>query len=108
VGRPVSRGNHQTAGQRRSSAPATAPRGRRHGRYPRRGAIVVVKHSIIHARRHVLTTGELYRAAAATTHPPLAPPDRRLVRQLEALGHTLTLCTRPKRRPRDQQRLRAG
>ncbi len=63
---------------------------------PRRGhrkAIGVVKHSIIVACWHMLTTGELYRDAGGDYFTRLDPDKqtRRLVAQLERLGHVVTV-----------------
>src|SRR5262245_13891323 len=63
---------------------------------PRRGhgrAIGAVKHSIICACWHMLTTGELYRELGGdyfSRHDP-ERATRRLVAQLERLGHHVTL-----------------
>jgi transposase len=56
-------------------------------------AIGAVKHSIICACWHMLTTGELYREAGGNyfTHRDPQRATRRLVAQLERLGHTVTL-----------------
>ena len=65
---------------------------------PRRGhkkALGAVKHSIICACWHMLTTGELYRDLGVD-YFQRRDPDRqtkRLVKQLEALGHVVTLQT---------------
>jgi transposase len=63
---------------------------------PRRGhgrALGAVKHSIICACWHMLTTGELYRELGGDyfqrQHPERAT--RRLIAQLERLGHHVTL-----------------
>jgi transposase len=63
---------------------------------PRRGhgrALGAVKHSIITACWHMLTTGELYREAGGDyyTHRDPERATRRLVKQLEALEHHVTL-----------------
>lgn len=63
---------------------------------PRRGhgrALGAVKHSIICACWHMLTTGELYREAGGDyfTHRDPQRATRRLVAQLERLGHRVTL-----------------
>jgi len=63
---------------------------------PRRGhkkALGAVKHSIICACWHMLTTGELYHDLGGDYYQRRNPQKttRRLVRQLEALGHTVTL-----------------
>jgi len=63
---------------------------------PRRGhkkALGAVKHSIICACWHMLTTGELYHDLGGDYYQRRDPQKttRRLVRQLEALGHTVTL-----------------
>ena len=63
---------------------------------PRRGhkkALGAVKHSIIVACWHMLTTGETYREAGGDYFTRLDPDKqtRRLVAQLERLGHTVTL-----------------
>jgi transposase len=63
---------------------------------PRRGhtsALGAVKHSIIVACWHMLSTGEVYRDAGGDYFTQ-ADPDkqtRRLIAQLERLGHTVTL-----------------
>ena len=59
-----------------------------HGR-----ALGAVKHSIICTCWHMLTTGELYRDLGGDYFRPRDPErqTRRLVAQLEALGHTVTL-----------------
>jgi transposase len=63
---------------------------------PRRGhkkALGAVKHSIICACWHMLTTGELYHDLGGDYYQRRDPErtTRRLVAQLEALGHTVTL-----------------
>jgi len=63
---------------------------------PRRGhkkAIGAVRHSIIVACWHMLTTGEIYRDAGGDYFTRLDPDKqtRRLVAQLERLGHHVTL-----------------
>ena len=65
---------------------------------PRRGhkkALGAVKHSIICACWHMLTTGELYRYLGGDYYQRRDPEQttKRLVRQLEALGHHVTLET---------------
>ena len=59
-----------------------------HGR-----ALGAVKHSILCACWHMLTTGELYRDLGGdySRHRDPERQTRRLLRQLEALGHTVTL-----------------
>jgi hypothetical protein len=56
-------------------------------------AIGAVKHSILCACWHMLTTGELYREAGGNYFTQRDPEraTRRLVAQLERLGHTVTL-----------------
>ncbi len=56
-------------------------------------AIGATKHSIICACWHLLTTGELYREAGGTYFARRDPQraTKRLVAQLERLGHTVTL-----------------
>ena len=56
-------------------------------------AIGAVRHSIIVACWHMLTTGEIYRDAGGDYFTRLDPDKqtRRLVAQLERLGHTVTL-----------------
>ena len=56
-------------------------------------AIGAVKHSIICACWHMLTTGEIYHDAGGDYFTRLDPlkQTRRLVAQLERLGHTVTL-----------------
>jgi transposase len=63
---------------------------------PRRGhgrALGAVKHSILVACWHMLATGELYREPGADyyTHRDPERATRRLVAQLERLGHKVTL-----------------
>lgn len=63
---------------------------------PRRGhgrALGAVKHSIITGCWHMLTTGELYREAGGDYFTRRDPEraTRRLIKQLEALGHHVTL-----------------
>jgi len=63
---------------------------------PRRGhgrASIAVCHSILAACWHMLTTGELYREPGGDYFQRRDPErtTRRLVRQLEALGHTVIL-----------------
>ena len=63
---------------------------------PRRGhsrALGAVKHSILVACWHMLTTGELYREAGGDYFHRRDPEraTRRLVAQLERLGHRVTL-----------------
>ena len=65
---------------------------------PRRGhgrALGAVKHSILVACWHMLTTGELYREAGGDYFHRRDPArvTRRLVAQLERLGHRVTLDT---------------
>jgi transposase len=67
---------------------------------PRRGhgrALGAVKHSIITGCWHMLTTGELYREAGADYFSRRDPEraTRRLVAQLERLGHHVTLEAAP-------------
>ncbi|MEO9175642.1 MAG: IS110 family transposase [Gaiellales bacterium] len=58
-----------------------------------RRAIGAVKHSMIIAIWHMLSTGELYRDAGSDYYTRLDPDKqtRRLIAQLERLGHTVTL-----------------
>jgi transposase len=63
---------------------------------PRRGhrkAIGAIRHSIIVASWHMLTTGEIYRDTGSDYFTRLDPDKqtRRLVAQLERLGHIVTL-----------------
>jgi hypothetical protein len=63
---------------------------------PRRGhkkALGAVKHSILCACWHMLTTGELYRDLGGDFYQRRDPErtTKRLVKQLEALGHHVTL-----------------
>ena len=55
-------------------------------------AVGAVKHSILCACWHMLTTGELYREAGGNYFAQRDPTraTRRLVAQLERLGHTVT------------------
>lgn len=86
-------------------------RGSRHGRHPcqrqlprpqyqrlkpRRGhkrALGAVKHTILTAIWHMLSTGELYRDLGGDFFTRRDPQrqTRRLIAQLERLGHTVTL-----------------
>jgi transposase len=61
-----------------------------------RRAIGAVKHSIIVAAWHMLSTGEVYREAGGDYYTRIDPDKqtRRLVAQLERLGHTVTLQER--------------
>ena len=63
-----------------------------HGR-----ALGAVKHSILCACWHMLTTGELYRDLGGDYFTQRDPEraTRRLVAQLERLGHTVTLQELP-------------
>jgi transposase len=58
-----------------------------------RRALGAVKHSIIVACWHMLATGELYRDAGGDYFTRLDPDKqaKRLIAQLERLGHTVTL-----------------
>jgi transposase len=58
-----------------------------------RRAIGAVKHSIIVAAWHMLSTGEIYREAGGDYYTRINPDKqtKRLVAQLERLGHTVTL-----------------
>ena len=58
-----------------------------------RRAIGAVKHSIIVAAWHMLSTGEVYREAGGDYYTRMDPDKhtRRLVAQLQRLGHTVTL-----------------
>ncbi len=63
---------------------------------PRRGhrkAIGAIRHSIIVSAWHMLCTGEVYREAGGDYFTRLDPEKhvRRLIAQLERLGHTVTL-----------------
>ena len=63
---------------------------------PRRGhkkALGAVKHSIICAAWHMLTTGELYRDLGGDYYQRRDPEKttKRLIAQLERLGHTVVL-----------------
>ena len=64
---------------------------------PRRGhkrALGAVKHSILVAAWHMLSTGELYREPGGDYFERRRDPDRetkRLVAQLQRLGHNVTL-----------------
>ena len=67
---------------------------------PRRGhkkALGAVKHTVICAVWHMLTTGEIYHDLGAGYFTRRNPERRtkRLIRQLEQLGHTVTLTTAP-------------
>ena len=61
-----------------------------------RRAIGAVKHSIIVASWHMLSTGEVYREAGGDYYTRIDPDKqtKRLVAQLERLGHTVTLQQR--------------
>jgi transposase len=56
-------------------------------------ASIAVCHSILAATRHMLQTGETYRDAGGDYFTRLNPElqTRRLIKQLEALGHHVTL-----------------
>lgn len=60
-------------------------------------AIGAVRHSIIIATWHMLTTGEIYRDAGSDYFTRLDPDKqtRRLIAQLEQLGHIVTLQEAP-------------
>jgi transposase len=62
-----------------------------------RRAIGAVRHSIIVAAWHMLTTGEIYHDHGGDCFTRLHPDTqtRRLVAQLERLGHTVTLQETP-------------
>jgi transposase len=67
---------------------------------PRRGhkkALGAVKHTVICAVWHMLTTGEIYHDLGADYFTRRDPERRtkRLIRQLEQLRHTVTLTTAP-------------
>lgn len=114
-------GNHQSAGKRKSGKTRKGPRwldgalhdaamgairvkdghfARKYRRIKARSghkiAIGAVKHAVLIALYHMLKTGELYR-------PPIVHPDverrqrerttKRLLAQLESLGHSVTLQT---------------
>ena len=118
----VSPGNHQSAGRRRSattgkgnkwlkatlneSANAAARTNntylaaqyqRLRGRRGHAKAITAVGHSILTTAWHMLQTGELYRDLGGDYFIRKDPQrlTKRLVRQLEALGHTVTLQAAP-------------
>jgi len=111
-------GNDQSAGKRRSGhtrkgskwlsialTEAAQANTRSRGTYlsaqyrrlkPRRGhrkAIGALRHSIIVSAWHMLQTGEVYREAGSDYYTRLNPEKhvRRLITQLERLGHTVTL-----------------
>jgi transposase len=67
--------------------------GRLHARRGHAKAITAVGHSILTAAWHMLQTGELYRDLGGDYFTRQNPDrlTRRLVRQLEALGHQVTL-----------------
>ena len=117
----VSPGNDQSAGKRRSgktgkgnkwlratlteSANATARSKntylaaqyqRLRGRRGHNKAITAVGHSIFTAAWHMLQTGELYRDLGGDyfTHQNPDRLTKRLIRQLQALGHNVTLQPR--------------
>ncbi len=67
---------------------------------PRRGhkkALGAVKHTVICAVWHMLSTGEIYRDLGPDYFTRRDPERRtkRLIQQLEQLGHTVTLTTAP-------------
>jgi transposase len=67
---------------------------------PRRGhkkALGAVKHTVICAVWHMLSTGEVYRDLGGDYFTRRDPERRtkRLIQQLEQLGHTVTLTTAP-------------
>jgi transposase len=111
-------GNHQSAGKRRSGTTRNGSKwldwaleeaalaairtkdvylAAQYARLkPRRGhkkALGAVKHSILIACWHMLSTGELYRDLGGDYFRKRDPErlTKRLVKQLEALGHTVTL-----------------
>jgi transposase len=111
-------GNHRSAGKQRSGRPRKGSRWldaalkdaamaatrskdtylqalyrRQRSRIGHGKAIGAVKHSILCACWHMLTTGELYREAGGNYFTQRDPEraTRRLVAQLERLGHTVTL-----------------
>jgi transposase len=111
-------GNHQSTGKRRSGksrkgskwlnqalkeAAMAAPRTndsylqalyrRKRSQLGHARALGAVKHSILCAMWHMLTTGELYRDLGGDYYQRRDPErqTRRLVAQLERLGHTVTL-----------------
>ena len=114
-------GNHKSAGKRQSGKTRKGPKwldgalhdaaigairvkdghfARKYRRIKARSghkvAIGAIKHAILIALYHMLKTGELY-------HPPIVHPDaeckqrerttKRLITQLERLGHSVTLTT---------------
>jgi transposase len=66
---------------------------RLHGRRGHRKAVTAVGHSILTAAWHMLTTGEIYNDLGGDYFIRQNPDrtTRRLIRQLEALGHKVTL-----------------
>jgi transposase len=67
---------------------------------PRRGhkkALGAVKHSVICAVWHMLSTGEIYRELGGDyfTHRDPERRTKRLIQQLEQLGHTVTITNAP-------------
>ena len=63
------------------------------GRRGHSKAVTAVGHSILTAAWHMLTNGELYRELGGDYYTRQNPDKttKRLVRQLEALGHRVTL-----------------
>jgi transposase len=115
-------GNHQSAGKRRSGRTrpgckwlrialeeASLAATRTNDSYlqaqyqrlrPRRGhrrALIAVQHSMLVAYWHMFTTGETYRDLGGDYYRKRDPErqTRRLIAQLEALGHTVTLQPLP-------------
>ncbi|MHB8659799.1 MAG: transposase [Solirubrobacteraceae bacterium] len=68
------------------------------GRRGHSKAITAVGHSILTAAWHMLQTGELYRDLGGDYFTQQNPDrlTKRLIRQLEALGHNVTLEPRPR------------
>jgi hypothetical protein len=53
--------------------------------------VTAISHSILTAAWHMLQTGELYRDPGGDYYTRQNPDTKRLVGQLEALGHHVTL-----------------
>ena len=86
---------------------ATPPHDHQHGRYK---AVVAVAHTMVITAWHMLTTGETYHDPGADYFQRRREAQReteRLVRQLENLGHTVTLNPAPNPSPQHHPATRA-
>src|SRR5215210_5489384 len=104
--RPVGRQAPLRQDPRRLEVAGLRARRSRHGRHPRQNqlprkprrghkrALRAVKHMVLSAIWHMLSTGETYRDLGADYFTQRDPErqTKRLVKQLERLGHTVTLA----------------